>query len=259
MNADEYYKYKYQKYLNKLSKLKNQRLLQDGGAVKKYKCGKHYYSEMPEPTCSNGSIVYEIDGENVYEWSLLDFLKCSELRYFYKQPKSFNISDSRTVIVGDVWHNKIQLDGDVRKVKEGDYNLFIYKIKDSKKSYIEPEFYIAMHNSYKKSDIKNMEWVCKGTFGTDVANGGLYDKRFINDPDELKNIKIRGSDERPECEGVPNAWNTCKREIVSNEMVTILPHGFYVGTCGDGGFRYWIAKDRIEGSMQVVGFGFRFC
>lgn len=46
-----------------------------------------------------------------------------------------------------------------------------------------------------------------------------------------------------------------KELAILMQSVVVLPHGFYVGTCGDGGYRYWIAKK----DKKVVAFGFRYC
>lgn len=252
MEADKYY-YKYLKYKSKYIALKG------GNDNKKYKCGRYSYEYTPKPVpCDNKGNINskkKINGEKYYGWNLLDYLECSDPKYYKKNPKTFKISDSKSVIVSDVVHNPIQREEAIKNVKPGSYNLFTYKnpLKSKSSTNI---FYIILHTNYKKEDIKSLKWICKGTFNTDIANAGLYDEKYYNDPNELKDIKPTKDWKGWNCKDKVNSWNDCKRLTISLNSPVILPHGCYVSMCGDSGYRYWIAKNK---NKQVIGFGFRYC
>ena len=239
----------YQKYIKYKSKYLIYKNIQCGGK-KQYKCGRYSYNINPNSVCDNKGGIEPI--KDFYGWNLLDHIKCSNPKYFNKQKKTFDISNSKTVIVSDIHNIKIQREGDVKNVKPGDYNLFVYKNQEDNDN----NFYVAMHTKYDKKDIKNLQWICKGTFNTDVANGGLYDKKYYDDPTELKNVEQYKPDPDFNCDEKKNKWNECKKLTIALNQIVILPHGFYVGTCGDGGFRYWIAKNDKK---EIVAFGFRHC
>lgn len=241
MHNDPYY-IKYKKYKLKYNLIKNN---QHGGGNK---CGRHSYDKTPPPICKNGGISANRIGA---ERNLINYLECANPKYFSKQTKQFTISNSRTVVVSDVHQAKVQKGKDVKNVKPGKYNVFIYKSPAHKND----SFYIALHNNYNKKDIKGLNWVCHDTFSTDVANGGLYDKKYYDNPNEIKNIIIGAPGEGWDCTDKPNKWNECKRYTISLQSITILPHGFYASTCGDGGYNIWIAKNK----NLVIGFGFTEC
>lgn len=233
----------------------------------KYECGKYSYEKTPEPICDQRGGIdqnIKINGKfhkKFYGWNLIDYLHCSRSENLVQQSKTFTISNSRTVVVSDVHRMMSQREKDVKNVKPGDYHLYIYQLPE-KTGTGELEqntlFYIALHMDYRKEDIKSLEWICQGTFNTDVANGGLYDKRYYHDPNELKDIPKVTVPPGPgvDCIERKNQWNECKKYNISVDGMVILPHGFYVSTCGDGGFRYWTTKNEKN---QVVGFGFRHC